>query len=56
VLAMIASTHHDAMKQRDRRLLAEETTRRLFRRIDDMRKNGAPKMFSLVTYDDGMTH
>jgi hypothetical protein len=55
VLAMIASSHKDALSRRDRRLLAEETTKRLFRRIGEMQAVKMP--FPVVTtYDDDPVH
>jgi hypothetical protein len=55
ILAMIASSHK-ALTPRDRRLLAEETAKRLFRRIDEMRKGDAPLKPDFMSYDDDATH
>jgi hypothetical protein len=57
ILAMIASSHRDALNPRDGRLLAEETTKRLFRRIGELKRPGAPQNpFDHVTYDDDPEH
>jgi hypothetical protein len=56
VLALILSSHKDAMSPTNLRQLTEETSKRLYRRVNEARKLGAHTRFDFTTYDDDPMH